>query len=44
MIGFNVENTLSENGGVSRGLCEVSPEGNLTGVTDVMESRERMAS
>ena len=24
MIGFNVENTLSENGGVSRGLCEVS--------------------
>ena len=34
MIGFNVENTLSENGGVSRGLCEVSPEGNLTGVTE----------
>ncbi len=34
MIGFNVENTLSENGGVSRGLCEVSGEGNLTGVTE----------
>lgn len=34
MIGFNVENTLSENGGVSRGLCEVSAEGNLTGVTE----------
>lgn len=34
MIGFKIENTLSENGGVSRGLCEVSPEGNLTGVTE----------
>ena len=34
MIGFRVENTLSENGGVSRGLCEVSPEGYLTGVTE----------
>ena len=34
MIGFNVENTLSENGGVSRGLCVVSEEGNLTGVTE----------
>lgn len=34
MIGFNVENTLSENGGVSRGLCEVSKEGNLTSVTE----------
>lgn len=34
MIGFNIENTLSENGGVSRGLCQVSPEGYLTGVTE----------
>ncbi len=34
MIGFKIENTLSENGGVSRGLCEVSEEGNLTGVTE----------
>lgn len=34
MIGFNVENTLSENGGVSRGLCEVSVEGDLTGVVE----------
>lgn len=34
MIGFRVENTLSENGGVSRGLCEVSEEGFLTGVTE----------
>ncbi|MDE6811555.1 MAG: nucleotidyltransferase [Muribaculaceae bacterium] len=34
MIGFRIENTLSENGGVSRGLCEVSEEGLLTGVTE----------
>ena len=34
MIGFKIENTLSENGGVSRGLCEVSSEGDLTGVME----------
>ena len=34
MVGFNIENTLSENGGVSRGLCEVNEEGFLTGVTE----------
>lgn len=34
MIGFRIENTLSENGGVSRGLCEVSEEGYLTGVKE----------
>lgn len=34
MVGFKVENTLSENGGVSRGLCEVSEEGYLTGVRE----------
>ena len=34
MIGFNIENTLSENGGVSRGLCEVDANGNLTGVKE----------
>lgn len=34
MVGFNIENTLSENGGVSRGLCEVNGEGYLTGVTE----------
>lgn len=34
MVGFRIENTLSENGGVSRGLCEVSAEGDLTGVTE----------
>ena len=34
MVGFNIENTLSENGGVSRGFCQVSPEGFLTGVQE----------
>ena len=34
MIEFKIENTLSENGGVSRGLCQVSPEGFLTGVKE----------
>lgn len=34
LVGFNIENTLSENGGVSRGLCEVNGEGYLTGVTE----------
>ena len=34
MIGFQIENTLSENGGVSRGLCEVNNEGYLTGVRE----------
>ena len=32
MVGFRIENTLSENGGVSRGHCIVSDEGYLTGV------------
>ncbi|MCH5233082.1 MAG: nucleotidyltransferase [Muribaculaceae bacterium] len=34
MIGFMVENTLSENGGVSRGLCEVDDNGYMTGVVE----------
>ena len=34
MVGFKIENTLSENGGVSRGHCQVSPEGYLTGVNE----------
>lgn len=34
MIGFKIENTLSENGGVSRGLCSVGENGNLTGVKE----------
>lgn len=34
MVGFNIENTLSENGGVSRGHCLVNEEGFLTGVNE----------
>ncbi len=34
MIGFKIENTLSENGGVSRGLCQVSKDGMLTDVNE----------
>lgn len=34
MIGFRIENTLSENGGVSRGLCEVNAKGYLSGVKE----------
>lgn len=34
MPGFILKNTLSENGGVSRGVCRVSAEGDLLGVTE----------
>lgn len=34
MVGFPIENTLSENGGVSRGLCQISSDGYLTGVKE----------
>lgn len=34
MVGFNIVNTLSENGGVSRGHCQVDADGYLTGVNE----------
>lgn len=34
LIGFQVGNTMSENGYVSRGVCEVSAEGNMISVTE----------
>lgn len=34
MPGFILKNTLSENGGVSRGICRVNGEGYLTDVTE----------
>lgn len=34
MVGYRVENTLTENGAVSRGVCECSAEGLLTGITE----------
>ena len=36
MAGFILKNTLSENGGVTRGICQVNGEGYLT---DVVETR-----
>ena len=34
MAGFILKNTLSENGGVTRGLCQVDEKGYLTNVTE----------
>ncbi len=34
MAGFILKNTLSENGGVTRGVCKVNGEGYLTGVDE----------
>ncbi len=34
MIGYRIENTLTENGSVARGVCAVDGEMNLTGVTE----------
>ena len=35
MVGYRLELTLSENGSVARGICNVSPEGDLLGVTEM---------
>jgi len=37
MAGFILKNTLSENGGVTRGICEVDGSGNLSKVTETYE-------
>ncbi|MCC8020128.1 MAG: nucleotidyltransferase [Rikenellaceae bacterium] len=34
MVGFKLKNTLSENGFVSRGVCEVDAEGNLVSMVE----------
>lgn len=34
MVGYTLKNTLSENGSVSRGVCEVNENGHLTKVTE----------
>lgn len=34
MVGFRVGNTMSESGGVSRGVCTADAEGHLTSVTE----------
>ena len=49
MVGYRLDLTLSENGSVARGICDVAPDGTLCGVTemtklvragDVAENRE----
>ena len=35
MVGYRLDQTLSDNGSVARGICEVSPEGMLLGVTEM---------
>lgn len=34
MVGYKLSNTLTENGHVSRGICEVSSDGYLAGITE----------
>ncbi len=34
LIGYSIGNTLSENGSVSRGVCEIDADGNLVGITE----------
>ena len=34
MVGFVLKNTLSENGGVTRGVCEVDENGHLTNIVE----------
>lgn len=40
MAGFRLGNTLSENGTVARGVCEVNQNGMLTGVEETMELKK----
>ena len=40
MAGFLLENTLSENGGVTRGICSVNEQGHLTKVTETRKYRK----
>lgn len=34
MVGYDIENTLTENGYVSRGVCEISDKGMLSSITE----------
>jgi NDP-sugar pyrophosphorylase family protein len=42
MVGFRLENTLTENGHVSRGVCEVDGDGFLTGITERTRIAKRL--
>ena len=37
IVGFELENTLSENGSVSRGICSYDAQGNLTDIAEHLE-------
>ncbi|KAA6327358.1 hypothetical protein EZS27_023646 [termite gut metagenome] len=37
MVGYHIQNTLSESGSVSRGICEVDKEGNLISIVERTE-------
>ena len=41
MVGYRVGNTLSESGSVSRGVCEVDENGNLTNVVERTHIEEK---
>lgn len=43
MVGYEVKNTLSENGSVSRGVCEVAENGNLISVIERTKIYEQEA-
>lgn len=40
MISFVLKNTLSENGGVTRGICRVDEDGMLAGITETHDIRK----
>ena len=40
MVGYILRNTLSEHGSVARGVCQVTPEGYLTGVQERTKIQE----
>ena len=35
MVGYRLDQTLSDNGSVARGICDVAPDGKLLGVTEM---------
>jgi hypothetical protein len=37
MVGYRLENTLSEHGTVARGVCEATPDGYLVGIREVFK-------
>ncbi len=41
MVGYRIENTLTENGSVSRGVCAVDGEGMLTEITERLKIEAR---